>query len=439
MKFKHLPFLLSVVLALSSFHTSEAAPYGRIGEKYALLGGPNGALGPSIGNEADAPYGGRFHLFRDGLIYWHPEIGEAFAVWGAISSKWWKQGRVEFGYPITDEMTTPDGRGRYNHFRALHLPGKPEASIYWTPQTGANAIYGLIREAWARQGWERGSLGYPTSDEFQDGSFRRSNFERGYILWSAATGIKIVNSGTSIPTAPQSFGAHLVTGIDLALNGRPFAGNATFLSENVVCSSQNLAELSAWLKQKILSTVNPRLSQFGVQVRPDAQLVLHCSFRAQVVRACDTQVSLRAVLPRGLFKFWIDMPGEDPGFSIDFDLETSSAITIPRNSRSPFGIGKSQVKVSNLKLDSQNTTADVLLAAAKFAAMVHEFFTGYDIERVLTQDRAFALAGIQKTLVELNPNFDQIPPQYRIEACMTEGNILRLNGTGAASTEPIVR
>ena len=97
-----------------------AAPYGKIGEKDAALGGPAGALGPAQGDETDAPFGGRYHHFKNGVIYWHPEIGEAFAVWGAISTKWVQLGRVAYGYPITDERATPDGRGRYNHFRAIH-------------------------------------------------------------------------------------------------------------------------------------------------------------------------------------------------------------------------------------------------------------------------------------------------------------------------------
>ena len=169
-----------------------AAPYGRIGEKYAAIGGTKSALGPPVDAEKDARHGGRCQTFRHGAICWHPEIGEAFAVWGSIHDKWSQLGRVEFGYPITDELPTTDGRGRYNHFRGMQYPGRPEGSIFWSPQTGAHAIYGLIRDAWAKQGWERGPLGYPTADEHQDGKFRRMNFERGHITWAPDTGIQIV-------------------------------------------------------------------------------------------------------------------------------------------------------------------------------------------------------------------------------------------------------
>lgn len=168
------------------------AVYGAIGEKYVKLGSERGPLGAPLSDEAPASFGGRFNNFQYGFIYWHPQIG-AFAVWGAIGEKWNEFGRVTFGYPITDELATPDGRGRFNHFRKIHEPGKPETSIYWTPQTGAHVVYGEIRKAWANQGWERGRLGYPTSDEFQDGRYRRSNFENGFITWSAEGGAVIKN------------------------------------------------------------------------------------------------------------------------------------------------------------------------------------------------------------------------------------------------------
>jgi hypothetical protein len=170
--------------------------YGAIGDKYAALGGNQGPLGAPTSDEMDAPYGGRFNSFQYGYIYWHPEIG-AFAVWGAIAEKWNAMGRVEYGYPITDESVTPDGRGRYNHFRAIHQQRRPESSIYWTPETGAHAIYGAIRDAWAAHGWERGELGYPTSDERQDGQFRVTDFEHGFIVWSAAGGAAINTASTT--------------------------------------------------------------------------------------------------------------------------------------------------------------------------------------------------------------------------------------------------
>lgn len=97
------------------------------------------------------------------------------------------------GPPTTAELTTPDGRGRYNHFAN-------GASIYWTPEFGAFVVLGEIRKAWGDSQWERGPLGYPTSGEFAvmafDGAgnpmgWQQTNFEHGHITWTAASGPRI--------------------------------------------------------------------------------------------------------------------------------------------------------------------------------------------------------------------------------------------------------
>lgn len=166
--------------------------YGEIGKKYASLGGPTGFLGAPRTDETGTPDGiGRFNHFEHGSIYWTPQT-QAHEVHGAIHDKWAATGFERGpGYPITDETSTPDGRGRFNHFHALYLPGQPESSIYWTPKFGAFLVYGAIHKAWADAGWER-SIGFPTSDEFQWGKYRRSNFERGYIKWASDEGARLV-------------------------------------------------------------------------------------------------------------------------------------------------------------------------------------------------------------------------------------------------------
>ncbi|HKS46886.1 MAG TPA: choice-of-anchor D domain-containing protein [Amycolatopsis sp.] len=154
---------------------------GTVLEHYKALGGPGGPLGYPITDELPTPDGvGRYNHFSraDGAsIYWTPRTG-AWSIMGQIRAKWssmgWEAGPL--GYPTTDEYTTPDGVGRYNHF-------DKGSSIYWTPQTGAQEIYGMIRDRWAALGWERSYLGYPTSGEFSYDGGRRNNFQHGYIQW----------------------------------------------------------------------------------------------------------------------------------------------------------------------------------------------------------------------------------------------------------------
>ncbi|PSN10248.1 hypothetical protein C7271_26285, partial [filamentous cyanobacterium CCP5] len=105
------------------------------------------------------------------------------SVIGAIRDKWLALGGESsfLGQPETDELTTPDGVGRFNHFQG--------GSIYWTPSTGAHEVHGAIRDKWAELGWERSWLGYPITDEieFPEGG-RVSSFQHGTIYWWPDTG-----------------------------------------------------------------------------------------------------------------------------------------------------------------------------------------------------------------------------------------------------------
>ena len=164
---------------------------GAIRNKWLDLGGGSSVLGNPTTGENTTPDGvGRYNHFNgagnEASIYWTPSTG-AHEVHGSIHAKWkalgWETGVC--GYPTTDESTTPDGVGRYNHF-------DKGSSIYWTPGTGAHQVGGAIRNKWASLGWENSSLGYPTSDEYAIPGGRRSDFQGGSITWDASTGIVTV-------------------------------------------------------------------------------------------------------------------------------------------------------------------------------------------------------------------------------------------------------
>lgn len=84
----------------------------------------------------------------------------------------------------TEVRQCPDKIGFYRH----HAGG----SIYFSPATGAHAVKGAIRQLWASQGWERGGLGYPTTDEKRgrnaDGHGRCTIFQGGAIFWKLEFG-----------------------------------------------------------------------------------------------------------------------------------------------------------------------------------------------------------------------------------------------------------
>lgn len=159
--------------------TGAHAIQGAIWQKWTDQGRERGPLGYPATDELTTPDGiGRYnHFSKAGSIYWTP-ANAAHAVWGAIRSTWqatgWETGPM--GYPITDELTAPDGIGKYNHFSKA-------ASIYFSPATGAHEVYGAIRARWSALGWERSYLGYPRSGEFSFDGGRRNDFQYGYVQW----------------------------------------------------------------------------------------------------------------------------------------------------------------------------------------------------------------------------------------------------------------
>ncbi len=158
------------------------AVYGAIRHRWAQTGWERGPLGYPVTDELGTPDGhGRFNHFQNGSVYWTSSTG-AHDVRGAIRSAWsalrWETGPL--GYPVTGETATPDGVGRYNHFQ--------RGSVYWSPRTGGHAVYGAILQRWAQLGWERSSLGYPTSRERDAPGGREQYFQGGRLVWNASTG-----------------------------------------------------------------------------------------------------------------------------------------------------------------------------------------------------------------------------------------------------------
>ncbi|HNV33618.1 MAG TPA: hypothetical protein PKK81_11820, partial [Nitrospira sp.] len=179
--------------------------HGAIRGRWASLGWERSFLGYPLTDETTTPDRiGRYNHFQGGSVYWTPATG-AHEVHGAIRGKWASLGweRSFLGYPLTDETTTPDGVGRYNHFQG--------GSVYWTPATGAHEVHGAIRALWASMGWERSFLGYPTSDELstEDSTGRYSEFQHGSIYWSPGTGAlacrETVRLHVKCLTAPTRF------------------------------------------------------------------------------------------------------------------------------------------------------------------------------------------------------------------------------------------
>ncbi|MGY2067548.1 hypothetical protein [Blastococcus sp. SYSU DS0619] len=160
----------------STQHSGGAA----VAEKYLAMGGSTSYLGTSTGDvTCTARDGGCLQPYQGGAIYWSQASG-AHAIRGGIYAKWSLLG-YEYsllGFPTSDEVVLPGG------YLQLFQGG----AIYWSPATGAHFIRGGIYEAWAKRGYETGWLGFPTGDEAQIPGGYVSTFQGGAIYWSASTG-----------------------------------------------------------------------------------------------------------------------------------------------------------------------------------------------------------------------------------------------------------
>ncbi|MEU1409321.1 hypothetical protein ABZ471_45065 [Streptomyces sp. NPDC005728] len=156
---------------------------GDIRAKYIAMGGEGSPLGCPTSDELTTPNGrGKYNTFIGGSIYWTSETG-AHPVWGAIRDKWrdlgWEGGKL--GFPKDDELTNPDGQGKRQEFEG--------GTVYWHPSrsNGAHPVWGRIGDKWGAAGWEQGPYGYPVTDEIpglnsEDGYAQQ--FENGPIGWA---------------------------------------------------------------------------------------------------------------------------------------------------------------------------------------------------------------------------------------------------------------
>ncbi|MCU1618332.1 MAG: Conserved exported protein of unknown function [Modestobacter sp.] len=177
--------------------------HGAIRDTWASLGWENGALGFPVTDELGTPNGrGRFNLFQNGAVYWTPSTGAhqvIGAIWGRYGGLGWETSFL--GFPTTDELPTPNGLGRFNHFQG--------GSVYWSAATGAHSIGGAIRDRWAALGWENSSLGFPITDEYSVPGGRAQGFQHGSIRWTPAGGAVLTDSALPLDATPP--GSQLIT------------------------------------------------------------------------------------------------------------------------------------------------------------------------------------------------------------------------------------
>ncbi|MDQ6782214.1 MAG: PQQ-binding-like beta-propeller repeat protein [Actinomycetota bacterium] len=177
-----------------TYPTGAWSVHGAIRDHWSALGAERSVLGYPTSDETGTVDGvGRYNTFSGGgtgAMFWTPRTGP-WSVHGAIFGHYLGLGGPTgvLGYPTSDETGSSDGVGRFNTFS-----GGGTGAMFWTPALGAWSVHGAIRDRWAALGAERGSLGYPTSDEYAIAGGRRNNFVTGTISWNAGSAAVTVTS-----------------------------------------------------------------------------------------------------------------------------------------------------------------------------------------------------------------------------------------------------
>ncbi|GAA0521816.1 hypothetical protein [Deinococcus depolymerans] len=196
-------------ITLTVQHTAlhPADPAGTLHACAQALGAAH--TGPPAG-PCEAVRGGHRRSYRHADLYASPATG-VHEIRGDLRRRYDALGGPDslLGLPVSDPTPTADRAGQFSHFQG--------GSLFLHPRTGPMAVHGDLRAAWASAGWERGPLGYPTSDTLPlapDGSF--NDFQNGVL-------VLLAGRPTPPVTATLTRGA-LLAAVDAALRRHLPAG-----------------------------------------------------------------------------------------------------------------------------------------------------------------------------------------------------------------------
>lgn len=145
-----------------------------------------GALGP-LGAAQGPPYkigaDGLGQNFAGGKIFYSPETG-ANVVTGLVLAKYESVGGPEgdLGLPTSNEV---DG-GLATESRMTSFAAKDQPVIFWTPDYGAVIVRGAMNAAWQKLDGAKGELGAPMADQTESGDVITQRFSGGVISWDRA-------------------------------------------------------------------------------------------------------------------------------------------------------------------------------------------------------------------------------------------------------------
>lgn len=147
-------------------------------------GGENSQLGAKQGDVY--PVGDGFAQdFAGGKMFYTPDTG-AKALYGPLLDKYESLGGPagsDLGFPTMNEVPGLAGPdSRVSTFSASDNP-----VIFWTPEHGAYVVRGAINAAWDKLGSSGGALGVPVGDETYSGEAVTQPFSGGQLSWNRLT------------------------------------------------------------------------------------------------------------------------------------------------------------------------------------------------------------------------------------------------------------
>jgi stage II sporulation protein D len=150
--------------------------WGAIRAYYAGNGGPGGSFRFPVSDEYAVP-GGAAEDFEIARVYWSPDYGTTH-IWGAIKAAYDRWGAASaLGVPTAVEHGVNGGSEQ------VFARGR----VLWSSGTDAHPLWGAVLQGWMTRGG-LAAMGFPTTDELQDGGVSYQSFQVGQVVWSASTG-----------------------------------------------------------------------------------------------------------------------------------------------------------------------------------------------------------------------------------------------------------
>lgn len=128
---------------------------------------------------------GAYQHYAKGTVYWSSPTGAHLNAGGIRNG--YQRAKYEkgvLGFPSSEEKT-------FKYRKSAKYQNFESGMIAWSSATKGQPMSHGMLSRWKSLGWERSSLGLPTSGEFSSAGKTRQNFEHGYMTYKKGEGVKV--------------------------------------------------------------------------------------------------------------------------------------------------------------------------------------------------------------------------------------------------------